>query len=140
MFGRVISFIIGCMLLITSKQAISMELIAHKSIDSESISVSVARAIFSGRMKYWADGSPIRVIMLAKDSEEHIEFCKSILDIFPRQLQRSWDMIVFSGYGEGPLVAANKQEIISIVNRTKGAIGYIDEVSEDMGVQIVKIK
>lgn len=117
-----------------------MELIANKRNKSDEITLNLARAIFSGRMKYWPDGTPIRVVMLDKRSAEHKLFCKEVLDIFPRQLQRSWDMIVFSGYGEGPYIAKSLQEMQQVVSKTTGAIGYISEISEKMEVQIVNIK
>ncbi len=118
----------------------SIEIVSNKSLQTKDISINIARAIFSGRMKYWPDGTPVRVVMYKADTNQHRQFCSEILDVYPRQLQRSWDMIIFSGVGEGPMIVKDEVELINKINSIPGAIGYADKITTDMEVQIVKIK
>lgn len=136
----VISTIISFGLLCLSNAAYSVELISNNNLQVESLSLNVARAIFSGRMKYWEDGTPVRVVMLNSNASMHVKFCSEVLQLYPRQLKRSWDMIVFSGGGEGPQIVSTEDELLKKVSLTAGAIGYIGSYKGDMEVKLVKVK
>ncbi len=127
-------------LLLCSAKSYSIDLIVHPETKIDSVSMNIARAIFSGRMKYWSDGTPVRVVMLNRDSNGHNNFCREALNIYPRQLARSWEIIVFSGGGEGPLITQSYDELADAVRSTKGSIGYIEKENDLEGVKVVKFK
>lgn len=97
------------------------------NIDNDLITRKTLRAIFSMRLTRWPDGTPITVFILDPESELHIQFCKNELGIFPYQLQRAWDRLVFSGTGQAPLEVQSVEEMRLRVLQIKGAIGYIQE-------------
>ncbi|MCU7960017.1 MAG: hypothetical protein KZQ58_08475 [gamma proteobacterium symbiont of Bathyaustriella thionipta] len=88
-----------------------MSVVVNGDVPVQTISQYNLRAIFGMRKRSWKDGEAITVYVLSDDSPLHVEFSKKILGIFPHQLRRSWDYLVFS-------VSANKSApIISPVHR-----------------------
>lgn len=85
------------------------------------------RAIFSMRLRRWPDGTPIAVFVLPTTNPLHVAFCKEVLGVFPHQLQRAWDRLVFSGTGQAPVVVDSTDEMRQRVQETPGAIGYIQK-------------
>lgn len=103
----------------------AQEIIAHQSVPLKSISVPMAKTIFGGRIRNWPNGLPVRVFVYNDRDNRHIKFCKEGIDVFPRELRRAWDRIVFSGLGEGPTTVESQEEMIKLVSTTEGAIGYV---------------
>lgn len=101
-----------------------IRLIAHDSLKHEKVEVSVARAIFTGKLTRWSNGQRIHVFVLQDNHAYHRLFVKKQLGLFPYQLRQIWDRNVFSGLGEAPDVVANIQEMCHLVATTPGAVGY----------------
>ena len=74
----------------------------------------------------WPDGTPITVFVLRDENEVHREFLLKTLKMLPHQLRRHWDRYIYSGIGQGPVVVESQEEMISKVQATPGAIGYIE--------------
>jgi hypothetical protein len=85
------------------------------------------RAIFSMRLRLWPDGSPITVFVLPPTDPVHVRFCKEVLGVFPHQLQRAWDRLVYSGTGQAPVEVDSLEEMEQRVRETPGAIGYLEK-------------
>ncbi len=116
-----------------SSNAFSHEVIVNSSSDSN-LSANTLRLIYSMRLQTWSDGSGITVFILDPQGDAHRKFCLEVLNVFPYQLQRVWDVLVFSGTGQAPIVVKNEQEMIAKVRSTPGAIGYVikSEVPSDV--------
>lgn len=94
---------------------------------------STVRAMFAMRLRQWPDdGSAVIVFVLGPSDPTHVAFCKRILDVFPYQLQRAWDRLVYSGTGQAPIELNSMDEMKRRVAATPGAIGYIttDRINE----------
>lgn len=130
-------FILG--LFITTLPANAVEIVAHRDVPATIVNHNELQAIFTMRMRSWPDGQPIRVFVLSDTAAEHIEFSKKLLDIFPYQLRRYWDRLVFSGTGQAPIELSSPSEMYSRISTTSGAIGYLP--SEQIGnrVKIIKV-
>ncbi len=113
--------------LMACSHAMAVEVIVNSDVPDQAISQSTLRAIFSMRMRQWPDGKPIRVYVLPEQSSAHILFAKEVLNTFPYQLKRSWDVLVYSGSGQAPSVAETPQEVLQKVSSTPGAIGYLPD-------------
>ncbi|THB72999.1 MAG: hypothetical protein D6B28_04530 [Gammaproteobacteria bacterium] len=114
--------------------AYAIDIITNKSSSSqkfEYLTNRELRAIFSLRLKQWPDGLPVTVVTMPNNSTVHKEFCKKILNIFPHQLKGGWDRVTYSGLGQPPIVAKTKEEMIDILKRTPGAIGYTDRLYDN---------
>jgi ABC-type phosphate transport system substrate-binding protein len=92
------------------------------------------------RMTKWPDGSAIRVFVLGGRNPAHIAFCKEILDVYPYQLQVSWDRLVYSGTGQAPIELDSEQEMLAQVAATPGAIGYLTRRMVNDHVRILPVE
>lgn len=106
----------------------------------ESISRNGLSAIFKMRLRRWEDGSQITVFVLQDEDSWHKLFCKQILNVFPHQMRRGWNKLVFSGTGQAPVAVENKSEMIERIATTPGAVGYLPAGAILDGVKVLKIK
>lgn len=107
----------------------AQEIIANPNISSKTLNIQLARAIFAGKVRNWPDGQPVRLFMFKHSDPKHIKFCKERIDVFPRQLKRAWDRITYTGMSEGPTFVNSEEEMINLVTRTPGAIGYVIQLN-----------
>lgn len=114
-------------------------IVVNPSVSETQLSRSALRAIFSMRLRTWSDGSLITVFVLSNHSPLHAQFSKRILNIFPYQLQRTWDRLVYSGTGQAPTELDSIQKMYDKVASTPGAIGYLTSKYIDAQVHTVKI-
>jgi ABC-type phosphate transport system substrate-binding protein len=117
----------------------AQEVVVNPSVSETKLSRSALRAIFSMRLRTWPDGSLIRVFVLENRSSLHAQFSKKILNIFPYQLQRTWDRLVYSGTGQAPIEVKSIEEMHDKVASTPGAIGYLPDKSIDSQVCEVQV-
>ena len=101
--------------------------IAHSSLQNSSISAAQLRRIFAARQQVWEAGGKIVVVMQEHNSRPHSMFCRQYLNLFPYQIERRWNQLVFSGQAEAPIISANDEATVNIVASTPGAIGYVDD-------------
>lgn len=106
---------------------------------SKRLTLNQARAIFSLRVRRWPDGSKIKVIVLRDKDPIHTGFLKNTLKILPHQLRRNWDRYIYSGTGQGPVIANDVQEMMYMVSRIPGAIGYIEKGASHETVHTLSI-
>lgn len=100
-------------------------IIVNSSADTSALSKQKLRAIFSRNIKYWENGSQIRVFVLPNDNEIHKGFTKSRLGFYPYQLQRNWDRLSFTTMVIPPTIVKSEQEMLLAIQKNEGAIGYI---------------
>lgn len=105
-----------------------------------SISKNGISAIFYMRLRRWNDGSPITVYVLQDDDPLHKKFCKQRLNVFPDQIRKAWDKLVFSGTGQAPMLLENKEEMLKKVSETRGAVGYLSGKDLTANVEILEIE
>ena len=119
----------------------AQQLIVNADVTEESLPLNGVRAIFFMRMAQWpSSGKPIKVFVLDDRDPLHITFSKNLLDVFPHQLRRSWDRMVFSGTGQAPITVADQDEMQLRVATTPGAIGYIEEVQDSENVRTLSVE
>ena len=115
-------------------------LLVHQAHAQTIISQDSLRAIYSMRQRAWPDGTPVTVFMYAADSELHRNFCLRDLELFPYQLQRVWDVLIYSGAGQSPVRVKSKDEMLKKISSTVGAIGYVAEKGVASNVKIIKLQ
>jgi len=106
---------------------VEIEVIVNPGVQNESLSVSRLRVIFSMRVTRWTNAQPIHVFVLPGNHPLHQQFVKSVLKLFPHQLQSAWDRMVYSGTGVAPTVVSSVAEMRARIASTPGAIGYTDK-------------
>jgi ABC-type phosphate transport system substrate-binding protein len=118
----------------------SVYVIVNSANPQRQISQTGLNAIFNMRLRHWNDGSSITVYVLQDEDPLHKTFCKQKLRVFPHQIRRGWNRLVFSGTGQAPLVVETKEEMLKRVNETPGAIGYLSGKDLTATVKILEIK
>ena len=124
-------------LLLVCSPVYAQKLLVHPENKITTISQDTLRAIFSMRNRIWPDGSPITVFILNPDSKAHRQFCLNYLEIFPYQLQRVWDVMVYSGTGQSPIEVKSEVDMLKKISQTSGSIGYILKVEVPDNVKII---
>jgi len=105
-----------------------------------SISKNGLNAIFYMRLRNWSDGSPVTVFVLQDDNALHKQFCKQRLNVFPHQMRKGWNKLIFSGTGQAPMLLNSKEEMLAKVSQTPGAVGYISGKDLTADVKILEIE
>jgi ABC-type phosphate transport system substrate-binding protein len=113
--------------------------IAHSNVTLDSVTKNQLRSFFSMRRQEWPDGTAVKVYVLPDRAPLHQTFSKSHIGLFPYQLRKSWDRLVFSGTGEAPTEVNSIEQMIARVAETEGAIGYITKDSVDPRVKTLKV-
>ncbi|MGR9052010.1 MAG: hypothetical protein ACU84J_05125 [Gammaproteobacteria bacterium] len=118
----------------------SVQAVVNSNASQYSISRNGLSAIFKMRLRHWKDGSPVTVFVLDDDDPLHKSFCKKILNVFPHQMRRSWNKLVFSGTGQAPNVVGSKDEMIEKLTTIPGAVGYLNSRDLTENLRILEIE
>ena len=101
--------------------------IVHPGVQQQSISNDQLNRIYAMQLKRWADGTPIRVFALSSQAPLHRTFVIDYFGMRAHQLDRLWQRLLYSGTGRAPMRVADEAEMMALVAKTPGAIGYVDE-------------
>jgi len=134
-----IKFIIGFLVFFIPWCVYSQQVIVNSDNEITELPKSTLKAIFSMRLRTWPDGTPVTVFIQNPDNKIHQEFCLAKLDVFPYQIQRTWDVLVYSGMGQSPFEVKNEIEMKQKVGQIKGAIGYISKLGEVENVRSILV-
>lgn len=137
---RLASIVITLACLFPVQDVRAQDVIVNPGVAEGGLSRNAIRAIFGMRLRSWSDGSPIKVFVLTDEAPLHSLFSKKILNIFPHQLRRAWDRLVYSGTGQAPIELDSEQEMRVKVASTPGAIGYLLEDHIDDSVRVVSVE
>jgi ABC-type phosphate transport system substrate-binding protein len=104
---------------------VAISVIAHPHTTVSVLSLQELRAVFSMRVRTWPDGTPIQVFVLAANHDVHSRFCRDVLRVYPYQLQKGWDRLVYTGTGRAPDIVADEHDMLERIRQQPGAIGYV---------------
>lgn len=65
------------LLLLVSGMAQAVEIIAHRGVPEQALTLAGARAMFGMRQTQWSDGQPVRVFVLPDRHSTHVAFVKT---------------------------------------------------------------
>lgn len=131
---------LGVLLLCWTPSVPAQQVIVNQSVPLQFVAKSTLRAIFGMRLRNWPDNTPITVFVLTNDQPVHVAFSKNVLNMFPHQLQRAWDRLVYSGTGQAPVVVSSLQEMAEKVGATPGAVGYMDQAFINGRVHVLNVR
>lgn len=131
LLALLISLIVSVGIAVASTDDADVVVITHPSVSATTFSLSEnrVRAIFGLQVRHWPDGRAIRVFVFPDDSSLHHQFTKRFLGMYPYQLRRRWDRILFSGRGIAPTEISTSDEMVRQIANTPGAIGYVDRAA-----------
>lgn len=145
-FTRAVLAVGGLLLSLTVAVPVrAQEVIVNADVVDRSASQNTLRAIFNMRQRQWPSGKPVKVFVLPDDNALHVLFAKRVLNTYPHQLRRSWDLLVFSGSGQAPTVVESPKEMLLKVSSTPGAVGYLpdnylEEGGKNENVHILEVR
>lgn len=98
--------------------------------------------MFDGKKGNWPTGAKV-VLVIQPDAPVHEAFLKANVGKSPAQFATAWKKIVFTGKANAPVTAKSDAEVVELVAKTPGAVGYIaDEAAAggNAGVKVVSVK
>jgi len=113
------------------------EIVVNQSVPVQAVSLNKIRAIFTMHQRFWPSGEQIKVFTLVDKHPLHKAFAKNKLHMFPHQLRRVWDRMVFSGTGQAPVTLESEQEMLDKVANTPYAIGYLSREPDNEKIRIL---
>ena len=119
---------------------IHTEVIANPNVVQHSISTRQLRRVFMLKQRTWDDGRPISLIVFPSDNETHSLFLRHSLRLFPYQLDREWNKLVYSGQAAPPIIVSDIESMVHIVGSTPGAVGYLVSSSKRSQEDLRKLK
>lgn len=114
--------------------------VAHSAVTVERLSKSQLRSIYLKRQVIWPNGDKIKVYMLPAKSVTHQQFSQSNLQMFPYQLEQTWQKLTFSGIGTPPVEIASEAAMLQLIQTTPGAIGYLPYGNEINDAKVIEIQ
>ncbi len=101
------------------------------------ISVKQVKSVFLGKSKKLPGGEAATPVEQPSGSAVREIFNGKVLKKNERKLKAYWSKKVFSGKGKPPKQVADDEAVKAFVNKTAGAIGYIDSASLDSSVKAI---
>ncbi|MDO9103747.1 MAG: hypothetical protein Q7U57_02170 [Methylovulum sp.] len=138
-------FLINCLLVsmvvaVYSPMAKAASIIVNQTVPVAHYSLADARAIFTMQQRFWPDGEPIKVFVFADNNPIHKDFAKNNLNMFPHQLRRVWDRMVYSGTGTAPVQLDSEQEMIDKIAHTPYSIGYANGSPNNENIRVFELR
>jgi len=117
----------------------AIEVVVNNSVELSEISHQQVKSIYLGQQTHWPNGHLIKLFKLPSTHKTHNVFVKNTLGLYPYQFNRRWQKLVFSGFALKPSVAIDEQELLELIAKTPGAIGYVENKIIMEGVRYVAL-
>lgn len=141
-FRTILFMGLGCLLFIAfsvHSQVPAVRVVVNSSVESKDISVEQIRRIFSMRQTTWSNGQAITVYVLSNQHLTHQLFSTQVLGMFPYQLDRIWNKLVYSGLGDEPIKVQSEKEMLERISQNLGSIGYVMQHVSGENIQIIRV-
>lgn len=113
-------------------------IIINANLPVANLSEDDLKDYYLGKKSSWPDGSKVVVVVL-KEGPSHDDLMKK-LGKSSSQFTTGWKKLVFTGKGAMPAQVSNEDELVNIVAKTPGAIGYVDASKAKEGVKAIVVK
>ena len=131
--------ILSLFTLLSAQNAGAAELIVNSENPVRSISKKQLKDFYMLRRSSWDNGAVAVIVALPDQHKTHKSFAKTVLGVFPYKLRRIWDKAIFAGLSRAPIIVDTEEELISVVAKTKGAIGYTNREIKNEKVHKLQI-
>jgi ABC-type phosphate transport system substrate-binding protein len=119
--------------------AAEIKVIANPSVGTAAISADELKGVFLATKTTLGDGSHVEPV-LAKGGSTHAAFLQTYVGKTAPGLETYYRSLVFTGKGSMPKVGASDADIVALVAKTKGAIGYVSAEAATAGVKVLQVK
>lgn len=116
-------------------------LIVQRDVPLSQLNKAELRAMFALRMRQFADGTPVTLVVLPDQDPRHRDFAAKVLNVFPYVLRDNWDKKTFTGAARPPITVDSPEELARKVAATPGALGYLPgkDKTRQEGIKYVDI-
>ncbi len=128
-----------CALLWQSAAIADVAVITNPAAGIGSITSGIVKSIYLGKLKFWPDGSTLKVVDQAPGSDARKLFLKKVVGKKERKFDAYWAKKAFSGKGKALKQLGDDADVKAWVSENKGSIGYIDASSVDESVKVLMI-
>jgi hypothetical protein len=101
--------------------------ITSQTVTKSEIALEDAVQIYTGKVMFWPDGSSVVLVILPRDNPVSREFILVNLGMSPYQFYESLDISINVRKNRSVIRAVTENEVIKIVRRYPGSIGYTSE-------------
>ncbi len=126
-----------CCALATGAVHAEVVVIAHPDTPVKQIDSGQAAQIFLKQAQTWPDGRPIAPVDIKDGSPLRSEFYTRIVGRNPGQMRAYWARQMFTGMGVPPKEVADAADVVKLVGRTPGTVGYVGANSVDPSVKVI---
>ncbi len=105
---------------------------------TENLDLAEIKKIYLGKKKFW-NNDQIITLFVSKNTETQNEFVTKYLDKSINQFTNYWKRILFTGQGMMPNEVSD-QDVVELVKRTEGAIGYVPADLNTDGVKVNRLE
>jgi ABC-type phosphate transport system substrate-binding protein len=119
--------------------AAGIKVIANSSVGASSVSGDELKGVFLGTKTSLSDGSHVKPVLL-KSGAVHEAFLKEYVGKTDGALNTYYRSLVFTGKGSMPKAFASDADVVSFVEKTKGAIGYVRSGASAGGAKTLDVK
>jgi len=113
--------------------------VVHPSSYVTSIAKKDLARIFLKQRSMWSNGERAKPIDQSASSELRSRFSQSVLGKSLAEVDSYWQGQVFSGRSAPPPTVASDAEVLDLVRRTPGAVGYVSASANTNGVSILTL-
>jgi ABC-type phosphate transport system substrate-binding protein len=103
------------------------------------VSADELKGVFLGTKTSLSDGSHVEPVLL-KSGAVHEAFLKEYVGKTDDALNTYYRSLVFTGKGSMPKALASDAEVVSFVEKTKGAIGYVSAGTSTGSAKTLDVK
>ena len=131
------------LLLVAASPDERYQVIVNSSVPVTSLSKADLSLLFLKKMtsyQKWGNAGKVVPVDLAADSETRIAFTKAVHQKAVTAIKAYWQQQIFSGRGTPPVEVTSDADMIAMVSKTAGAIGYVTAgASLPGGVKVVRV-
>lgn len=144
--NKLCSLVAGGLLLLAQMSAASNVSTAPVTSTATPVTVLTSdqlKAIFLLSIPRWDDGTKITVVIMPQDSMIQRRFFYDYFGLTPSRYIELIDAKVLTGRAAHPTVVTSESEMVKIVGRTAGSIGFVGPtvyIGDRDGVKIINIK
>jgi hypothetical protein len=127
----------AAMALASAHAAADIFVIVNAASPVRSLTNKEAVDLFMRRTRVDANGEQFVVCDLARDNTVRADFYRVLTRMSQAQINSYWARLMFSGQVMPPQAFASEQEVLDMVRRHPGGIGYVSHDPQDSAVRVV---
>jgi hypothetical protein len=133
-------FLLGALAIsVATATAADIKVIANSSVGASSVSADELKGVFLATKSSLGDGSHVEPVLL-KSGAVHEAFLKDYVGKSDSALETYYRSLVFTGKGSMPKAFATDAEVVSYVEKTKGAVGYVGAGTSTTNAKVLEVK